>query len=226
MIKIKLFLLALVLAGISAFYFLGGTEYLSPVFFKSLYSSNPILTAALFFVVYIMVTGLSLPGAAILTLAGGAILGFLPAFLLISFASTIGATLAFLLSRTLLRGWVQKRFSTYMVTINKGMIEDGAFYLFTLRLIPVIPFFVINLVMGLMEIKVWTFYWVSQLGMLLGTAVYINAGVQIGQIEELSATAILTPKLVAAFVLLGVFPLFVRKGVKFWKSRRQVKIES
>ncbi len=220
MSKNKILLLVAVISAISAFYLLGGQKYLAPDFFKALYSDNPLLTALIFFVSYIAVTGLSLPGAAVLTLVSGFIFGFWPALLMVSFASTIGATLAFLFSRTLLREWVQQRFASYMETINKGIAKDGAFYLFTLRLIPAVPFFVINLVMGLMPIRTWTFYWVSQLGMFPGTAVYINAGAQVGKIEEISVSGILTPALIGSFILLGIFPLLVRKGMAIWKKQR------
>ena len=218
--KNKLFLLVGIIGAISAFYLLGGQQYLSADFFKALHSDNPLLTGIVFFVVYVAITGLSLPGAAVLTLAGGFIFGFWPALFIVSFASTLGATLAFLFSRTLLKEWVQKRFSSHMETINKGIEKDGAFYLFTLRLIPAVPFFVINLVMGLMPLRVWTFYWVSQLGMLPATVVYVNAGAQIGKIDELSVSGILTPELIGSFILLGIFPLLVKKGMNWWKQKR------
>ncbi|WP_263080951.1 TVP38/TMEM64 family protein [Endozoicomonas sp. Mp262] len=221
MARNKLILIVAIVGAIGAFYQFGGEDYLTPGFFRALYSDNPVLTGVVFFMAYIAVTGLSLPGAAILTLMSGFIFGFWPALLMVSFASSIGATLAFLFSRTLLREWVQGKFASYMETINKGVAKDGAFYLFTLRLIPAVPFFVINLVMGLMPIKTWTFYWVSQVGMLAGTAVYINAGAQVGKIEELSVSGILTPALIGSFVLLGIFPLLVRKGMEYWKKQRQ-----
>ncbi len=130
-------------------------------------------------------TALSLPGAALLTLLGGALFGLGWGLLIISFASTLGATLAFLLSRFLFRGPIEKRFPRQFETVNRGVEKDGAFYLFTLRLVPIFPFFMINLVMGLTRIKLTTFYWVSQLGMLPGTAVYVNAGGQLGELESL-----------------------------------------
>ena len=220
MTKNKIILLASVILAISLFYWLGGAEYLKPEFFKSLHSESLALTAAVFFMVYVAVTSLSLPGAAILTMVCGYIFGFLPGLIMISFASTIGATVSFLLARTLLRDWVQNKFSSQMETLNKGIEKDGAFYLFTLRLIPAVPFFVINLVMGLMPISTWTFYWVSQIGMLAGTAVFVNAGVQVGAIEELSVSGILTPELIGSLVLLGILPLLARKGVALWKQQR------
>ena len=145
-------------------------------------AANPQLAVGAFAAIYIAVTALSLPGAAVMTLAGGAVFGLWWGTLIISFASTIGATLAFLIARFLLRDWVQARFGDKLRAINEGMAKDGAFYLFTLRLVPLFPFFVINLVMALTPLRAWTFYWVSQVGMLAGTLVYVNAGTQLAQI--------------------------------------------
>jgi pyruvate/2-oxoglutarate dehydrogenase complex dihydrolipoamide dehydrogenase (E3) component/uncharacterized membrane protein YdjX (TVP38/TMEM64 family) len=189
--------------------------------FQQFYAANRLLTLGLYFVFYVLVTALSLPGAAVMTLAGGALFGFLPALVVVSFASTIGATLAFLVSRFLLRDWVQNRFRDRLAAINRGVEKEGAFYLFTLRLVPIFPFFVINLVMGLTPMRTLTFYWVSQVGMLAGTAVYVNAGTQLGQIESLSG--ILSPGLLLSFVLLGLFPLLARKGVDFMQKRASLK---
>jgi len=189
--------------------------------FQQFYAVNRTLTLGAFFVFYVAVTALSLPGAAIMTLAAGALFGFWPALVLVSFASTIGATLAFLVSRFLLRDWVQARFGERLKAINRGVEREGAFYLFTLRLVPIFPFFVINLAMGLTPLRTLTFYWVSQLGMLAGTAVYVNAGTQLGQIRSLSG--ILSLDLILSFALLGVFPLIAKKGVDFFKSRRVLK---
>ena len=184
----------------------------------SLYRTNPLQTMAAFFLVYVAATGLSLPGATILTLAAGAIFGLLWGTVIVSFASSIGATLAFLASRYLLRDSIQAKFGDKLKAINAGIEKDGAFYLFTLRLVPAFPFFVINLVMGLTSIKTRTFYWVSQLGMLAGTIVYVNAGTQIAQIE--SAAGILSPALIASFTLLGIFPLIAKKIVAVIKARK------
>ena len=181
-------------------------------------SSNPLLTPGLFMLIYIAVTALSLPGAAIMTLVGGAIFGLLWGTLMVSFASSIGATLAFLVSRFLLRDWVQSRFGDKLRTINEGVAKDGALYLFSLRLVPLFPFFVINLVMALTPIRVRTFYWVSQLGMLAGTLVYVNAGTQLAQINSLQG--ILSPTLLLSFALLGIFPLVAKKIVEWVKARK------
>jgi len=181
-------------------------------------TAHPWQAAGLFFVVYGAVAALSLPGAAVMTLAVGAVFGLLWGTLLVSFASTIGATLAFLVSRFLLRDWVQARFGERLRAVNAGVEKDGAFYLFTLRLVPLFPFFVVNLVMGLTPMRTRTFYWVSQLGMLPGTVVYVNAGTQLAQID--SAAGILSPALLGAFLLLGVFPLVARKVADGVRARR------
>jgi len=170
--------------------------------------ANLVLSLALFFVIYVVVTALSLPGAAVMTLAGGALFGFGWGLLIISFASTIGATLAFLVARFLFRDTLKNRYASTLKKVDDGIHRDGAFYLATLRLIPVFPFFVINIVLGLTGMKTWTFYWVSQVAMLPGTAVYVNAGTQLAGIERMGD--ILSPELLLSFVLLGVFPLIAK----------------
>lgn len=187
--------------------------------FDTLYTDKPTLVLGAFFAVYVAVTALSLPGAAIMTLAAGALFGFWVALVLVSFASSIGATLAFLASRFLFQDTVQERFGERLKKINQGVEKEGAFYLFTLRLVPAFPFFVINLVMGLTPIKTRTFYWVSQVGMLAGTAVYVNAGTQLGQLESLGG--LLSPQLLGAFVLLGIFP-WIAKGIMARLQARKI----
>ncbi len=186
--------------------------------FRDYYAENPVVTGAVYFIIYIIVTGLSLPGAAVMTLAGGALFGFWYGLLLVSFASSIGATLACAVSRVVLRDWVQERFKRQLAAVDAGMERDGAFYLFALRLVPLFPFFVINLVMGVLPISLWRFYWVSQLGMLAGTAVYVNAGTQLGQLEGIGG--ILSPGLILSFVLLGIFPLLARGLLNAIKARK------
>jgi uncharacterized membrane protein YdjX (TVP38/TMEM64 family) len=181
-------------------------------------SNHPVMAVAIYALIYIAVTGLSLPGAAILTLAGGAVFGLLWGTVIVSFASTIGATLAFLAARFLFRDVVKMRFGERLQAIDAGVAKDGALYLFTLRLVPVFPFFVINLVMGLTNLKTQTFYWVSQLGMLASTIVYVNAGTQLGQLESLSG--ILSPGLIGSFALLGIFPLIANKIVEAIKASK------
>ncbi len=185
------------------------------------YAANRGMTVAIYMAIYIAVTALSLPGAAIMTLVGGAVFGLAVGTVAVSFASTIGATLAFLVARFLLRDSVQQRFGDKLRAINEGIEKDGPFYLFTLRLIPAFPFFVINLVMGLTPIRTLQFFLVSQVGMLPGTLVYVNAGSQLGQLDSLSG--ILSPGLIFSFVLLGLFPLLARKGLAFHKRRQLLK---
>ncbi len=221
----RLALLLLVAALVVAFLVLDLGRYLtldalksSQATFAAWFDTSPWLVAGAYFLIYVAVTALSLPGAAVMTLAGGAFFGLWAGLLLVSFASSLGATLAFLASRFLLRDWVQTRFGDRLAAVNTGMQKDGAFYLFTLRLVPVFPFFIINLLMGLTPIKTRTFYWVSQLGMLAGTAVYVNAGTQLAQLDSLSG--ILSPGLIASFALLGVFPLLAKKLVGVIRARQ------
>ncbi len=182
------------------------------------HQSHPWQVTLGFFAAYVAATGLSLPGATLLTIAAGAIFGLLWGTVLVSFASSIGATIAFLVSRFLLRDWVQSRFGDRLRAINEGMAKDGAFYLFTLRIVPAVPFFVINLAMGPTPIRVRTFYWASQLGMLPATMIYVNAGTQLAAID--SPSGILSPSLIGAFVLLGLFPFIAKRLVAAWKARR------
>ena len=186
--------------------------------FAALYAARPGLVAGLFFATYVAIAALSLPGAAVMTLLAGAVFGLLAGTVLVSFASSIGATLAMLVARYVLRDGIKRRFGARLADIDKGIESEGAFYLFTLRLVPVFPFFVINLLMGLTKMKAGTFYWVSQLGMLAGTVVYVNAGTQLAKIDSLAG--IVSPGLLASFVLLGLFPLIAKKIVDGVKARR------
>ena len=220
-------LVVLVLAVV-AFFAFGLGRYLSLEFIKSQQgqleawrAANPLVAALTFFGIYIAVTALSLPGATILTLAAGAIFGLGWGSLIASFAASIGATLAFLISRLVLRDWVQARFGERLAAINDGVRRDGAFYLFTLRVVPLFPFFLINLAMGLTHIGVLTFYWVSQLGMLVGTVVYVNAGTQLARIDKLSDVA--SPGVLASLALLGLFPLIAKKGVDLFRARKTTR---
>jgi pyruvate/2-oxoglutarate dehydrogenase complex dihydrolipoamide dehydrogenase (E3) component/uncharacterized membrane protein YdjX (TVP38/TMEM64 family) len=221
----QIVLLLLLALAIGAFVALDLGRYLSfdqlkasQASFAQLHADQPFTVAAVYFLVYVLATALSIPGAVIITLAGGAIFGLWQGLLIVSFASTVGATLAFLASRFLLRDWVEARFGQRLADINAGVNREGGFYLFTLRLIPVVPFFLINLLMGLTRMKVWTYYWVSQIGMLAGTAVYVNAGTQLAQLE--SPQGILSPALLGSFVLLGVFPLLARCIVAAVQKRK------
>ena len=225
MSKSRLLVVAVIVALVAAFFAFDLAQYLRLEFFKqqqasidTYYHARPLQAAAIYFLVYVAVTALSLPGAAIMTLVGGAVFGLGWGTLLVSFASSVGATLAFLASRLLLRDWVQQRFGANLRAINTGIEKEGGFYLFTLRLVPAFPFFAINLLMGLTPLRTWTFYWVSQLGMFAGTVVYVNAGTELAKIESLRG--ILSPGLLGAFVLLGIFPLIAKKLVDLAKARR------
>lgn len=220
MSKSKLLVLAVIAAAITAFFVFDLKQYLSLDYFQAQRAAieaqvqaYPLRTALLFFGVYVAVTGLSLPGAAIMTLIAGALFGLLWGTAIVSFASTLGATLAFLASRFLLGDWVQQRFGDRLRPINEGIAREGAFYLFALRLVPAFPFFVINLVMGLTPIRTSTYYWVSQLGMFAGTLVYVYAGTQLGAFK-------ISAGLLLAFALLGIFPLLAKKALDALKARK------
>ena len=218
--RTRIALLLLIAAAAAAFFVFGGHRLLSPDNLRALqadvqayYAANPLPTGLLFFAIYVAVTGLSLPGAAVMTLAAGAIFGMLWGTLIVSFASTIGATLAFLASRFLLRGWVQARFGDKLKSINEGVRKEGAFYLFALRLVPAFPFVAINLLMGLTPIRAATYFWVSQAGMLAGTLVFVYAGTQLGEFR-------ISGGLLLAFALLGIFPLLAKRAMDALKARR------
>ena len=213
----KLALVAVVAALIVAFFVFDLGQYFNLEYFESQRSrieayrqANPSQALLLFFILYVAVTALSLPGAAVMTLAGGAIFGLFAGTVVVSFASVIGATLAFLVSRFLFRDMVQSRFGDHLKAVNAGVEKDGVFYLFFLRLVPAFPFFVINLVMGLTRMQTWKYFVVSQIGMLPGTIIYVNAGTQLAQID--ATTGILTPGLIGSFVLLGLFPVHRQAG--------------
>jgi pyruvate/2-oxoglutarate dehydrogenase complex dihydrolipoamide dehydrogenase (E3) component/uncharacterized membrane protein YdjX (TVP38/TMEM64 family) len=221
----KILIFIVIAALVAAFFAFDLGHYFSLAYLKSsqqafqtYYQANPVQTMAIFLVVYIVVCALSLPGAAILTLAGGALFGVVVGTLLVSFASSIGATLAFFTSRYMLRDWVNRQFGSKLGPINEGIAKDGAFYLFMLRLVPAFPFFLVNLVMGLTKIPTLTFYIVSQIGMFAGTVVYVNAGTQLAHIDSLRG--ILSLPVLGSFVLLGIFPLIARKLVQIVKGRK------
>ena len=186
--------------------------------FEILYSEHRFPVIASYMLIYILVTSLSLPGAVVMTLAGGALFGLLTGTIVVSFASTIGATLACFLSRFVLRDWVQGKFGEKLKTVNEGIEKEGAFYLFTLRLIPVFPFWLINLVMGLTKMPLKTFYLTSQVGMFPGTIVYVNAGKELAKVDSLSG--ILSPGLIFSFVLLGLFPIIMKKLLALYRSKK------
>ena len=222
---LKIILVAVVVGLISCFFYFDLGQYLTLSYlkaqragFQTYFQENPFLTSAIFMGLYITATALSLPGAALLTLAAGGLFGLLWGTIMVSFASTIGATLSFLTARFLLRDWVQEKFGEKLKAINRGVEEEGAFYLLTLRLVPAFPFFMINLLMGLTPIRTVVYFFVSQVGMFPGTVVYVNAGTQLGELESVSG--ILSPGLIFSFALLGIFPLVAKKLMNALKSKK------
>lgn len=220
--KAKIILALVVLALVAAFFIFDLGQYLSLEYLKAqkealndLYRGKPVLIIAVFFLAYVAIAALALPAATILTLAGGAIFGFWVGLIVVSFASTIGATIAFLLTRYLFHDAIQSKFGDRLKAINSGIEKEGAFYVFGLRLVPLFPFVVVNSVLGLTKLKTLTFYWSSQIGMLAGTAVYVNAGTQLANIDTLGDIA--DPKLLLSFALLGVFPIIAKYALAFLK---------
>ena len=227
MIK-RIFLILLILILAASFFYFDLNQLLtldglkgSMAQFNEYKAQSPLLIIGGFFLLYVVVTALSLPGAAILTLAAGALFGLVQGLLVASFASSIGATIAFLASRYLLRDTIKQRFPERLAAIDAGVEKEGGFYLFTLRLVPIFPFFLINLLIGVTSIKTWTYYWVSQIGMLAGTFVFVNAGTQLAQIDSLSG--ILSFNLIVSFALLGFFPLIAKGVLNMFKKRRVYK---
>lgn len=225
--RLKVILAALVAAAFAAYSVFDLGQYLSLSFIQSqlgslqaLRDEHFALTALVYFVVYVVATGISIPGAILLTLLGGAIFGLGWGLLLVSFASSIGATGAFLASRLLLRDWVQRRFSAYLGPINKGMEKDGAFYLFSLRMVPIVPFFIVNLLMGLTTISVPTYYLTSQIGMFVSTAVYVNVGSELAQLSSLSG--LVAPSTLLSFAALGIVPLIAKWFIGLVQRRKQL----
>ena len=223
--KSKIVLVLVIAVIVVAFFAFDLSRFVNPDFLKqqqdsinTYYENNPWQTIFIYFSVYVVMAALSLPGAIWITLIGGAIFGVLVGSIVISFASSIGATLAFLVARFLLRDWVQDRFGNRLNAVNQGMEKDGAFYLFTLRMIPIFPFWLINLLMGLTKIRTWVFYVVSQIGMLTATVIYVNAGSQLAQIESLSG--ILSPGLLISLSLIGIFPLLAKKTIEFVSAKK------
>jgi uncharacterized membrane protein YdjX (TVP38/TMEM64 family) len=223
MSKTKFQLLASIAVLVGLFFVFGWDDYFTLAYLQtqqaailSYYANHPAFTLLAYGLIYIVVTGLSLPGATILTLAGGALFGLLWGTVIVSIASTIGATVAFLAARFLFRENLEQKFAKQLSAINAGIEQEGGYYLFTLRLVPLFPFFAINLIMGLTKMPATTFFWVSQVGMLAGTLVYVNAGTQLATIKTLSD--ITSPGLIFAFILLGIFPLAAKKIVEYRRN--------
>ena len=221
----KVILIIIILIIVITFFTLDLHKFLTLDYLKNsntsimnYYNANPYTTITIFFIGYLLMAAFSLPGAAIMTIAAGAIFGLLIGTIIVSFASTIGATLNAFFARYLFRDYVEKKYKGKLKIINKGIKKEGVFYLFALRLIPVVPFFVINLVMGLTKMKLKTFYLVSQAGMLLGTAIYVNAGNEIAMID--SMRGILSPSLIFSLVLLGVFPIVIKKLINVYRKKK------
>jgi uncharacterized membrane protein YdjX (TVP38/TMEM64 family) len=224
--RMKKLLLVLVIGVLVALFFLLGLgDYFTLDYLKQAHEravdyahANPVLSTLAFFGIYVLVTALSLPGAAVMTLAAGAVFGLIWGTVMVSFASSVGATAAMLIARMLLGDWVQRRFASQLSAVNDGLARDGAFYLFSIRMVPIIPFFVVNLVLGMTRMPWWRFYWVSQTGMLAGTLVYVFAGTQLASIE--SPGDVLSPGLILALSLLGLFPLLARKAIGWIETAR------
>jgi len=221
----KIIILAVVAGFIAVFKILNLGDYLTLSYIKAsqqkfeiLYNEHPISVISAYMLIYIIVTSLSLPGAVVMTLAGGGLFGLVVGTVVVSFASTLGATVACFVSRFILRDWVQERFGDRLRTVDEGFAREGALYLFTLRLIPVFPFWLINLIMGLTKMPIRTFYWVSQVGMLPGTVVYVNAGKELARIDSLSG--ILSLRLILSFALLGLFPIAAKKLIAFYNMKK------
>ena len=221
----KIIIVIVIVAVIAAFKIFNLGDYLSlsylkesQVKFQAMYSENSITVIAAYMLIYILATSLSLPGAVILTLAGGALFGLVTGTIIVSIASTLGATLACFVSRFILRDWIQKKFGDKLKMVNEGIEKEGLLYLFTLRLIPVFPFWLINLVMGLTKMPLKSFFWVSQVGMFPATIIFVNAGKELARIDSLSG--ILSPGLIVSFVLLGLFPLITKKLLGLYKKKK------
>ena len=229
MYKIKILIIAMIVVAICSYYYFNLEKFLSLEYvqlhldFMKIYKQQHFEAfAAIFFLTYILVAALSIPGALILTITSGSLFGLFWGIIISSFASSIGATLAFLASRLILREWVQNKYRDYLVPINKGIEKEGAFYLFSIRMIPLFPFFVTNLLMGLTSISVSSFYLVSQIGMFLGTIVYVNAGTELSKVTSLSG--LLSTPLLLSFAFLGMLPLVTKYIVNLIRQRNHEKI--
>jgi uncharacterized membrane protein YdjX (TVP38/TMEM64 family) len=222
--KTKIILVCAIAALIAAFFFYDLGQYLNLEYLKlkkdslnAFYQEKPVLISAVFFVVYVLVAAFALPAALLLTVAAGAVLGFWNGLFIVSFASSIGATIAFLLTRYLFHDVIQAKFGDRLSAVNSGIEREGALYVFGLRLVPLFPFVMVNSLLGLTKLKTWTFYWASQIGMLAGTAVFVNAGTQLADIESLGD--ILSLKFALSFALLGVFPILAKYLLNLIKPR-------
>ncbi len=228
--KKKVALIIIFIIAVGLFFTLDVGQYLNLGYIKSqqeainnYYVVNPVKTGLIFFISYILITGISLPGAGIMTLAGGAIFGLVWGTILVSFGSVFGATMAFLIARYLFHDYIQKKFSKQLEPINRGIRKEGDLYLFTIRFIPIFPFFIVNTLMALTPIKTLNFALVSQIGMLIPTIIFVNAGTQLAKIE--SPGDVLSPELILSFVLLGLFPLLGKKIIVFIRRKQHKSLD-
>ncbi|MCH2547979.1 MAG: TVP38/TMEM64 family protein [Alphaproteobacteria bacterium] len=224
-ISAKIILVVLIAVSVAAFFLLGGQEYISlatlqehHAVFIQYYDANPVKVVMIFIAGYVFFTALSLPGAAVMTLLGGALFGLGLGTAIVSIASTAGATLAFLASRFVFGSAIQQRYGQRLEKINEGIAREGGYYLFALRLVPVFPFFLVNLAMGVTSIAVWKYVAVSWLGMIPGTIAYVFAGTELAQVASLSD--VLSPTLILAFVVLGLLPLVMKKAMNYWRKKQ------
>jgi len=228
--KKKIALVVLFIAAVASFFAFDLGQYLNLAYIKSqqqaindYYASYPIKTGLIFFISYILITGVSLPGAGIMTLAGGAIFGIVWGTILVSFGSVFGATIAFLIARYLFHDYVQEHFGKYLEPINRGVRKDGDLYLFTIRFVPIFPFFIVNTLMALTPIKTLNFALVSQIGMLIPTIIFVNAGTQLARIE--SPGDVLSLELILSFALLATFPFLAKKSLAYFKNKQNGNTE-
>lgn len=222
----KWLLLALAIVGIALWWLFDGSRFFSVAFFRETYRDAPWLTAGLFCGLYVIVTTFALPAAGVLSVIGGMTFGLWTGSVLVALASTIGATLACLLARFVFRDWVQHRFGHYLRQINAGIEREGAWYLFTLRVAPVFPYWIVSLVFGLTRMRLATYFLVSMAGMLPANVLFVNAGAQLGDVDTLSLRGILTPGVILSLMLLGLFSLAVRAGVRLWQRRAGERLTS
>jgi uncharacterized membrane protein YdjX (TVP38/TMEM64 family) len=223
--KQKLPIIIIIAISIAAFFYYDAGQYLSLEYIKNTqnqlltyYNNSPFIVILVFFLFYVVVTALSLPGATIMTLSAGMLFGLTWGVVIVSFASTIGASLAFIISRFILYSSIQEKYADKLDKINKGIKKEGAFYLFALRLVPLFPFFLINIIMGVTQIRLWTFFWVSQVGMFLGTIVYVYAGTELAKVNTLGD--IVSIRLLVAFSILGLFPIVTKRLLEYVRIRK------
>jgi uncharacterized membrane protein YdjX (TVP38/TMEM64 family) len=222
----KLVLLTLIVSVITGYFILGGDQLLDLKYYQSLYQESPVSTALAFFAIYLLATAFSLPSSAVLSIGSGMIFGRLIGIPLALLACSIGGTLAFLSSRYLLHDFIERRFSRQYDKVNSGVQRDGAFYVFSLRMVPVIPFWLLNLLMGLTKMKISHFYFATLSGMIPMTAILVHFGTELGAIEGYSLSGVFTPSMIAALVLVGLLPFVTRRLLRLFKNLNQANQET